>query len=266
MKSKISGLAVATALLLLLPLSVPAANAASTPNVMYMVGTITGNVNGLPVDSDIHIKMDMKTGEETAEVSRMDPKLGAILRQVTAIVTVAGATGGATPQGGQNLFQLSNGNFVNSATMYWPKSKDKLELIHTITYTGGDTMNVSATINGTVPAITLRDEVKYKDFTEVMYWSDGTGAATDTGSKRAITTGVGFQGDFSKAKFRSYSVGASLLMETGKGSTTEYTGPQPAGPVLRTGKDITTTYDAATRTMHVHLFNILTPIESAPGN
>jgi hypothetical protein len=208
----------------------------------------------------------LKTGEETAQVSRMDPELGAVLRQVTAIVTVAGATGGATPQGGQNLFQLSGGNFVNSATMYWPKTKDKLELVHNITYSGGDTMNVSATNNGTVPVISGRDQVKYKDFTEVMYWNDDSeGASTDTGAKRSITTGVGFQGDFSQAKFRSYSVGDSLLTETGKGSTTEYSGPQPSGPVLRTGKDITTTYNSSTRTLHVHLFNVLTPIESAPS-
>lgn len=69
------------------------------------------------------------------------------MRQVPAIGTVGGPTGGAEPQGGQNLFELSGGNFVNKAMVYWPKTGDKLELIHTVSYAGGDTMAVSATIN-----------------------------------------------------------------------------------------------------------------------
>src|SRR5687768_1700901 len=79
----------------------------ATAQVMYMVGDISGTVNGKAVDFDVHIKLDMKTGEETATVGNMDPEMGAILRQVPAMVTVGGPTGGATPQGGDNLFKLS---------------------------------------------------------------------------------------------------------------------------------------------------------------
>ncbi len=72
---------------------------AAAARVMYMVGSISGTVNGTAVDFDLHITVDMKTGEETAKVTNMDPEMGAILRQVTAMVTVAGPTAGATPQG-----------------------------------------------------------------------------------------------------------------------------------------------------------------------
>lgn len=233
--------------------------------VMYMVGNISGTVNGKAVDFDLHIKMDLKTGEETATVSRMDPEMGAILRQVTAMVTVAGPTGGATPQGGQNLFALSGGNFVNSASVYWPRTNDKLELVHEVSYSDGDTMTVKATINGTVPIIRGSDAVAFKDFSEIMYWGDSDGDR-EAEASRTVTTGVGFRGDFSNAKFRSYQVGAVTSEEEGKGSTTAYTGTQPSGTVLRSARDITVSYDPVERTMNVHLYNTLTPVEAPPAS
>jgi hypothetical protein len=237
---------------------------------MYMVGTISGIVNGTPVDFDLNIRMDMATGEETATVSRMDPEMGAILRQVTAMVTVAGPTGGSVADGGKNLFQLSGGNFVNLATMYWPRTNDRLELIHTVTYTDGDTMRVSATINGTVPVISADYAVKYNDFSEIMYW--GAGNRNNTKAARSVTTGVGYNGDFSKAQFRSYKlqrlspegkiIEEQPSDETSKGSTTIYVGEEPLGAVVRSAKNISSTYEPRTRTMTVHLFNALTPVEA----
>lgn len=247
--------------------------------VMYMVGNISGTVNGTAVDFDLHIKLNMKTGKEIARVSNMDPEMGAILRQVTAMVTVGGPTGGATPQGGQNLFQLSGGNFVNEATVYWPRTGDKLEMIHNVSYTGGNTMHVNATMNGTVPIIEAHQRVAFKDFTEIMYWG---GQQSPRGAKavQAVTTGVGFRGDFRQAKFRKYRVGGAEKLveveepcdptvdptceEQGKGSTTSYAGSQPSGAVLRAARDIRITYNPAKRTMIVHLYNTLTPVE-APG-
>lgn len=239
---------------------------AAAARVMYMAGNISGTVNGAAVDFDLNITMDMDTGEETATVSRMDPAMGAILRPVTGMVTVAGPTGGGTPQGGKNLFDLSGGDFVNQATMFWPSTGDALELIHTVSYAGGDTLKVSATINGTVPKISGGDTVTVDDFTEIMYWKGDRclkGKAAE--GKQVVTTGVGFNGDFSGAKFRAYGVGGTPFPGGGgKGSTTHYVGPRPAGPVLRSARDLTTTYDAASRTMNVHLFNTLTPVEAAP--
>lgn len=250
--------------------------------VMYMVGNISGTVNGTAVDFDLHIKLNMKTGEETARVSNMDPAMGAILRQVPAMVTIGGPTGGATPRGGQNLFKLSGGNFVNKATVYWPRTGDKLELIHNVSYSGGNTMNVSATMNGTVPIIEGHQRVAFQDFTEIMYW-DGPGSQRGAKAAQAVTTGVGFRGDFSRAQFRKYQVGgAEKLAEAeepcdasvdpacdddaqAKGSTTTYIGVKPFGAVLRAARNITTTYNPVKRTMIVHLYNTLTPVE-APGS
>lgn len=233
--------------------------------IMYMVGNIAGTVNGKAVDYDLHIKMDMETGEETATVGRMDPEMGAILRQVTAMVTVAGPTGGMTPDGVSNLFELSGGNFVNMASMFWPRTGDRLELEHRVSYTSGDTMTVVATINGTVPVIRGRDAVKFDDFSEIMYWGDSDGCLT-CDSPRTVTTGVGFRGDFSNAKFRTYRVGDTEIDPGGgKGSTTLYSGPQPSGTVVRTARDITVGYDPAKRMMHVHLYNTLTPVEAPPA-
>lgn len=250
--------------------------------VMYMVGNISGTVNGTAVDFDLNIKLNMKTGEETARVSNMDPEMGAILRQVPAMVTIGGPTGGATPRGGQNLFKLSGGNFVNNATVHWPRTGDKLELIHTVSYSGGNTMNVSATINGTVPIIEAHQRVAFDDFTEIMYW-DGPRGHRGTKAAQAVTTGVGFRGDFSRAQFRKYHVGGVEKLaqleepcdpsvdpaceddEQAKGSTTTYTGVQPSGAVLRSARNITTTYNPVKRTMIVHLYNTLTPVE-APGS
>jgi len=229
---------------------------------MYMKGNVTGTVNGTSVDFSLDIKMDMKTGEETATVGNMDSSMGAILRQVTALVTVAGPTGGGTPHGGKNLFQLSGGNFVNSATMYWPSTRDSLELIHTVSYSSGDTMRVSATVNGTVPVISGDDPVVFEDFSEIMYW--GAGACADCkASAQTVTTGVGFQGDFGKAKARSYTVGTTPFPGGGgKGSTTTYTGSPSPGPVVRSASGITSTYDSTRRTLNVHLVNTLTPVEA----
>jgi hypothetical protein len=282
MRSSERGIAMVTRVLSVAALCVVLHSSAAAARVMYMVGDISGTVNGTAVNFDLTIRMDMETGEETASVGRMDPAMGAILRQVTAMVTVAGPTGGSTPHGGDNLFDLSGGNFVNSATMYWPGTGDQLELIHTVTYSGGDTMNVSATINGTVPVISARDEVEFADFTEIMYWN-GDSCSTCPAAARAesataikqvesatagaqvVTTGVGFRGDFSNAQFRSYNVGGNPFPGGGgKGSTTNYDGPGPSTPILRAARDITTTYDPVTRTMNVHLFNTLTPVESAP--
>ncbi|HBL27159.1 MAG TPA: hypothetical protein DD490_10025 [Acidobacteria bacterium] len=236
---------------------------------MYMVGTVSGTVNGRAVDFDLNIEMNMETGEETATVGRMDPEMGAILRQVTALVTVAGPTGGSTPQGGENLFELSGGNFVNSASMYWPRTNDRLELIHRVSYSGGDTMAVTATINGTVPVISGEDAVTFKDFSEIMYWDGPAGACATckaTAGAQSVTTGVGFEGDFRNAKFRSYQVGdVQVDEEVGKGSTTTYHGPNPGGPVTRSARDIRVSYDPGARTMNVHLFNTLTPLEAAPA-
>jgi G2F domain-containing protein len=265
MRPSIKGIAIAARAISVAALCFFLHTSTAAARVMYMVGNISGTINGTAVDFDLNIKMDMTTGEETATVSRMDPEMGAILRQVTAIVTVAGPTGGSTPQGGKNLFELSGGNFVNSATMYWPRTKDKLELIHTVSYAGGDTMRVSATINGTVPIISGHDKVKFEDFTEIMYWG---GSDKGTEAARTVTTGVGFKGDFSKAKFRSYKVVKAegdpvpIDDETGKGSTTIYIGPKSFGPVLRSARDITTTYDQLTGTMNVHLYNTLVPVEA----
>jgi len=264
MKTSTRGIAIATRMITVTALCLFLHASTAAARVMYMVGDISGTVNGTAVDFGLNIKMDMTTGEETATVSRMDPEMGAILRQVTGIVTVAGPTGGATLQGSQNLFELSGGNFVNSATMYWPKTQDKLELIHTVSYTGGDTMRVVATINGTVPIISGRDKVKFGDFTEIMYWGASDKAAK---AARSVTTGVGFKGDFSKAKFRTYKVEKAeeeepIDGETGKGSTTIYIGTKASGPVLRSARDITTTYDELTGTMNVHLYNTLMPVEA----
>ncbi|HEV2852772.1 MAG TPA: hypothetical protein VHC97_08205 [Thermoanaerobaculia bacterium] len=244
--------------------------AVAAARVMYMVGNISGTVNGTPVDFDLNIRMDMATGEETATVSRMDPEMGAILRQVTAMVTVAGPTGGSTQDGAKNLFQLSGGNFVNLATMYWPRTNDRLELVHTVSYTGGDTMKVSATINGTVPVISADQEVKYRDFTEIMYW--GPGDRRNKRAARTVTTGVGYNGDFSKAKYRSYTLQRvnregkaeedPVEDETAKGSTTIYVGEGPSEPVLRSARNMSSTYEPKTRTMTVHLYNALIPVEA----
>lgn len=245
--------------------------------VMYMVGNISGTVNGTAVDFDLHIKLNMKTGKEVARVSNMDPEMGAILRQVPAMVTVGGPTGGATPQGGQNLFKLSGGNFVNEATIYWPRTGDKLEIIHNVSYSGGNTMHVSATINGTVPVIEAHQRVAFNDFTEIMYWG---GPQSPRGAKaaQAVTTGVGFRGDFSQAKFRRYRVGGAEKLveveepcdpavdptceEEAKGSTTTYNGLQASGAVLRSARDIRINYNPTKRTMVVHLYNTLTPVEA----
>ena len=269
MKSSARGIIMVTRVLSVAALCVFLHSSAAAARVMYMVGNISGTVNGTAVNFDLRIRMDMDTGEETASVGRMDPAMGAILRQVTAMVTVAGPTGGSTPHGGQNLFELSGGNFVNSATMYWPHTGDQLELIHTVSYSGGDTMSVSATINGTVPIISGSDEVTFEDFTEIMYWDEGTcetcAAATQSSAAQNVTTGVGFRGDFSNAQFRSYNVGGNPFPGGGgKGSSTTYRGLGSSGPVLRSARDITTTYDPQTRTMNVHLYNTLTPVESAP--
>ena len=278
MRSSARGIAMFARVLWVAALCVSLHSSAVDARVMYLAGNISGTVNGTPVNFDLRIRMDMDTGEETAAVGRMDPAMGAILRQVTAMVTVAGPTGGSTPHGGENLFDLSGGNFVNSATMYWPGTGDQLELIHTVSYSGGDTMNVSATINGTVPVISASDEVEFEDFTEIMYW-DGSSCGTcsepmqekaasaseATASEQVVTTGVGFRGDFSNAQFRSYNVGGNPFPGGGgKGSTTTYSGRGPSTPVLRSARDISTTYDPATRTMNVRLFNTLTPVEPAP--
>lgn len=247
-----------------------ALTATASADVMYIVGTISGNVNGEHVSFGLDIKLDMETGEETAAVTGMDPEMGAILRQVTAMVTIGGPTGGATPQGGKNLFELSSGNFVNSATTYWPGTGDTLELIHNVSYAGGDTMTVEATINGTVPRISGEAEVRFSDFSETIFWAPCEGcekladASAKAASPQVVTTGVGFQGDFSQSKgFRQYLVGDDPFPGgSGKGSTTTYNGSAPPGPVVRFARGITSTYDAAERTMNVHLFNTLTPLES----
>lgn len=237
--------------------------ASASAEVMYIQGTISGTVNGEYVEWGLDIELDMETGEETAAVTNMSPEWGAIMRQVTAMVTIGGPTGGSTPQGGHNLFELSEGNYVNSATMYWPGTKDTLELIHTVSYTGGDTMHVDATLDGTVPVISAEDEVEFADFSETLYWESG-GSGDSAASAQVVTTGVGFRGDFSQAHgFRQYLVGGDPFPGGGgKGSTTNYTGGAPGGPVARFASDITSTYDPADRAMHVHLFNTLTPLES----
>jgi hypothetical protein len=242
----------------------------ATAQVMYMTGNMSGTVNGQAVDFDLNIKLDMKTGEETATVGNMDPAMGAILRQVPAMVTIGGPTGGAKPHGGKNLFELAGGNFVNKATVHWPKTGDQLELIHTVSYAGGDTMNVNATINGTVPIIESHQRVVFRDFTEIMYWERAARGRRGPEQAQAVTTGVGFRGNFSRAKFRSYLVAPcedpsdpACEEEEGKGSTTTYTGMQPSGAVLRSARDITITYDPVLRTMNVHLYNTLTPVEAA---
>lgn len=239
--------------------------ASASAQVMYIRGTISGNVNGKDVEFGLDIKLDMDTGEETAAVTNMDPEMGAIMRQVTAMVTIGGPTGGATPQGGSNLFELSEGNYENSATMYWRDTRDTLELIHTVSYIRGDTMNVEATINGTVPVISAEDEVEFSDFSETLYWRDQP-AASDF-SPQVVTTGVGFRGDFEAGHgFRQYLVGGKPFPGgAGKGSKTTYVGPGSPGPVSRFASKITSTYDAEKRTMNVHLFNTLTPLESKPS-
>lgn len=274
-KSRVCAFLTSAAFVALLAFSTPA-----SAEIMYIQGTISGDVNGTYVEFGLDIEMDMETGEETAAVTNMDPEMGAIMRQVTAMVTIAGPTGGGTPQGGKNLFELSGGNFVNSATMYWPETGDTLELIHAVSYTGGDTMHVDATMSGTVPVISGEDEVEFSDFSETLHWdSYCTNCGTDSltagkaapkqaesaegSSPQVVTTGVGFRGDFSQTHgFRQYLVGGDPFPGGGgKGSTTDYNGSAPGGPVARFARDITSTYDPAERTMHVHLFNTLTPLE-----
>ncbi|MCH9650625.1 MAG: hypothetical protein K0U98_20490 [Deltaproteobacteria bacterium] len=267
-KSRCLPLIGATAMALLMLAS------SATAEVMYIVGTISGTVNDTYVEFGLHIKMDMETGEETAKITNMDPEMGAIMRQVTAMVTIAGPTGGGTPQGGLNLFELSHGNFVNSASMYWPGTRDSLELIHEVTYDGGDTMQVTATMNGTVPIIKAEDEVEFSDFSETIYWdrdcegcdAESAKSGSNVSSQQTVTTGVGFRGNFGAAHgFRQYVVGGEPFPGGGgKGSTTTYNGPPSGSAIVRSARDITSTYSTEDRTMNVHLFNTLTPLESAP--
>lgn len=242
-----------------------------TPEIMYIIGNISGIVNDRYVDFGLNIKLNMDTGEETAQVNNMDEEMGAIMRQVTAMVTIGGPTGGQTTHELENLFELSNGNYINSASMYWPRTKDRLELIHTVTYEGGDTMNVKATINGSVPIISAEHAVEYRDFSETLYWEDckdcNKNKAQSGSQTKEMTTGVGFRGDFGSAHaFRSYLVdGVDFGGGTGKGSKTTFVSSNDvsaSGPIVRIARDITSTYDPRTHTMHVHLFNSLMPLEA----
>jgi len=89
-------------------------------NSLKQLNSISGNVNGEEVNFGLYIKLNMETGEEFAAVTNMAPQMGAIMRQVTAMVTIGGATSGDI----KNLFDLSNGNYVNYATLFWPNTND----------------------------------------------------------------------------------------------------------------------------------------------
>ena len=105
--------------------------------------------------------------------------------------------------------------------------------------------------------------MEYRDFSETMYWEDCKGCDKN----KELTTGVGFRGKFGSAHaFRSYLVnGEDFPGGTGKGSKTTFISPDDVsllGPMVRIARDITSTYDPKSHTMHVHLFNSLMQLES----
>ncbi len=228
---------------------------AANAQIVTMLGDITGIVNGTPVNFDVEITLDISTGEETAEVRNMPPSLGAVLRPVTAMVTVGGPTGGLPLDGAVSLLQLSGGNFVNSATVFWPDLPDSIEIIHTVSTAGPDTLVFTCTMNGTAPQISLNDAVEIDDFSEVLRRGGNVGGA------ESILSGPGQ---------RPYRVGGVPFPPcpptcpggggTGKGSVTTYQGPPLPFDTIRSAFDLTTTYDPATEIMSVHLFNTLRPV------
>ncbi len=224
--------------------------------VMFMEGVVTGTVNGTKVDFDVNIEMNFDTGEETASTGNLPPDMGAILEQVTAIFTIAGPTGGRrNPPLDANLFDLSGGNFTNLATVFWPDTEDTLEIIHDVTFDGGDTLFFSATMNGTVPVIELDDQVIYSDFRELLVPAENVPRVL---AQQLIISGVGFQGDFTNAECRQYLAGSNPVpTKICKGSHTLYEGDPAPDVIVRAARDISSVYDPDTQTLHVHLFNEL---------
>ncbi len=237
--------------------------AVSMPTKLH--GTITGTINGTPVNMTSRITLNYTTGREIADVSNVPVSLGSSLRAATALVTIGGGFGGNEQGGGVNVLHLTAGNFTNTAFQF--SGNDTIFLNSTVSWNGvSDTANYVMSVSGRVRTIAASSTVQVQDFAECWVRDVQTSAARIGGPSTLAASSF----------FASGSRG--ILIDGGpppppsgggKGSRTDYNTqplyPFPAGGLQRAASNFVTTYTQATQVLRIECTNVITPLAVVPG-
>lgn len=177
--------------LIVVPGSASSRNSSLTASTRptHVVGNLTGTVNGTAVNLHAYITMDYTNGHTHSEVSNVPPTLGSSLRVAMSIVTVAGGTCAVTSGGAVNGSTLFGGNMVRTGGLKYLGSGDSVTIVHNVSYTGGDSIHFTGTINGTIPVIAPTDSVALGDLNELWHQDSPTQISAGLGNLQTYRVG-----------------------------------------------------------------------------
>jgi PKD repeat protein len=157
-----------------------------------VVGDMTGNINGTPVNLHVYVSLDYATGMTHAELTNVPASLGSSLRVVMSHATIAGCAAALTSGGAVNCGQLLGGNFSRDGTLNYLDTGDSIRIVQSVSYTAGDTVSFTGTMNGSIPNIPEADSVALGDMHELWHLENPTQLAVgfDAGSQQTYQTGL----------------------------------------------------------------------------
>jgi hypothetical protein len=141
---------------------------------VHMYGTITGTVNGVPINTTLSIVMNHYNGFSSATLSQIPSSIGYSLQQAISLATIASGPSACELNGAKNFSSLGIVS-ANRSTDLWYHTGDTLKVNYNINSTGGDTIFLTGTITGTVPVIAQGSAVNYVGWTDT--WKPSTSSA-----------------------------------------------------------------------------------------
>lgn len=227
--------------LALLPTAVTRAQGRPTK----MIGTLRGTVNGVAIDAKLDFTMDYQTGLGLADISPIPESVGYSMLTAISVGTIAGPTCGTTTGGALNGAALYRGNLSRVVQMRF-EDRRELTITYTISYRGGDAVNVVGWISGQVPVVPAGASIRYPSFTD-LWWQRAPDKIRKGGT-------------------RYYSINGGPLRTVTHVSEHLYDGKvQMPFTQSRTATDIEATYNPQTQTLHFATVNVIAPARVEPG-
>jgi hypothetical protein len=135
-------------------------------------GTVSGTVNGVDFEAELEATIDPDTGRVD---SRMQPVPAEVkgLISLSSIITVICWSVAVEEGDALNGYNLTGGNFTRDLVVTY-ETGEELRMVHDAGYSGGDTIDVTAELSGSVPEIGLDQSVSVGGYEEYYTQQDET--------------------------------------------------------------------------------------------
>ena len=136
------------------------------------IGTVSGTINNVDFDADLDATIDSNTGRVESAISPVPAQLKGLV-SLSSIITVICWSAAVEKGVALNGYHLTGGNFTRDLTVSYGTG-ETLRMTHDVGYTGGDTLEVTATLSGSIPEIGLDQSVSVNDYEEYYTQADAT--------------------------------------------------------------------------------------------